>query len=85
MEIVAIIFTIILILSGVGLIIFILLHSGKGTGVADAIASSLYNNSTGSGVVDKNLDRITIILAIIFVVSLIVLMLVYPQGTINSQ
>ena len=83
MDIVAIIFSIILIISGVGLVIFILLHSGKGTGVADAIASTLYNNQTGSGIVDKNLDRITIILAIVFVVSLLVLMLVYPQGTIQ--
>lgn len=83
MDIVAIIFSIILIISGVGLVIFILLHSGKGTGVADAIASTLYNNQTGSGIVDKNLDRITIILAIVFIVSLLVLMLVYPQGTIQ--
>lgn len=83
MNIVAIIFSIILIISGVGLVIFILLHSGKGTGVADAIASTLYNNQTGSGIVDKNLDRITIILAIVFIVSLLVLMLVYPQGTIQ--
>lgn len=83
MDIVAIFFSIILIISGVGLVIFILLHSGKGTGVADAIASTLYNNQTGSGIVDKNLDRITIILAIVFIVSLLVLMLVYPQGTIQ--
>ena len=83
MDIVAIIFSIILIISGVGLVIFILLHSGKGTGVADAIASTLYNNQTGSGIVDKNLDRITIILAIVFIVSLLVLMLAYPQGTIQ--
>lgn len=83
MDIVAIIFSIILIISGVGLVIFILLHSGKGTGVADAIASTLYNNQTGSGIVDKNLDRITIILAIVFIVSLLVLMIVYPQGTIQ--
>lgn len=83
MDIVAIIFSIILIISGVGLVIFILLHSGKGTGVADAIASTLYNNQTGSGIIDKNLDRITIILAIVFIVSLLVLMLVYPQGTIQ--
>ena len=83
MDIVAIIFSIILIISGVGLVIFILLHSGKGTGVADAIASTLYNNQTGSGIVDQNLDRITIILAIVFIVSLLVLMLVYPQGTIQ--
>lgn len=84
MDILAIVFSVILVLSGAGLVVFILLHSGKGTGVADAIQSSLYNTQTGSGIVDKNLDRITIILAVVFVVSLIVLMLIYPQGTIQG-
>ena len=31
-----------LVISGLGLIIFILLHSGKGTGISDMIASSVY-------------------------------------------
>lgn len=83
MSIVAIIFTVLLVLSGIGLIIFVLLHSGKGTGLSDVIASQVYNNQTGTGTVEKNLDRITIILAAVFLVSLIVLMVVYPQGTIG--
>ena len=52
-----------LIVSGVGLIVFILLHSGKGTGISDMIASSVYSSQTGTSIVEKNLDRITIILA----------------------
>ncbi len=84
MSIVAIIFTVLLVISGIGLVVFVLLHSGKGTGVSDMIASAVYNNQTGSSVVEKNLDRITIILAIIFFISLIVLMIVYPQGSING-
>ncbi|MEF2560202.1 MAG: preprotein translocase subunit SecG [Eggerthellaceae bacterium] len=83
MSIVAIIFTVLLVLSGIGLIVFVLLHSGKGTGLSDVIASQVYNNQTGTGTVEKNLDRITIILAAVFLVSLIVLMVVYPQGTIG--
>lgn len=83
MSIVAIIFTVLLVLSGIGLIIFVLLHSGKGTGVSDMIAAQMYNNQTGSGIVEKNLDRITIVLAAVFIISLIVLMIVYPQGTIG--
>ncbi|WP_160212386.1 preprotein translocase subunit SecG [Adlercreutzia aquisgranensis] len=79
----AIIMCILLVLSGIGLIIFVLLHSGKGTGVSDMIASSVYSSQTGTSIVEKNLDRITIILAIVFFVSLIVLMIVYPQGTIT--
>lgn len=83
MSIVAIIFSVLLVVSGIGLIIFVLLHSGKGTGVSDMIASSVYNNQGGSSIVEKNLDRITIILAVIFFISLIVLMITYPQGTIG--
>ena len=84
MSVVAIIFCVLLVLSGIGLIIFILMHSGKGTGVSDMIASSLYNNQQGMSIVEKNLTRITIVLAAVFLVSLIVLMVVFPQGTIGS-
>lgn len=83
MSVIAIVFTVLLVASGIGLIIFVLLHSGKGTGVSDMIASQMYNNQTASSLVEKNLDRITIILAAVFLVSLIVLMVVYPQGTIG--
>ena len=73
---------ILLVISGIGLILFNLLHSGKGTGISDMIASSVYSTQTGTSIVEKNLDRITIIFAIIFIVSLLVLMVVYPQGSI---
>lgn len=82
LSIIAIIFTVLLVVSGIGLVIFVLLHSGKGTGLSDMIAAQVYNNQTGSGTVEKNLDRITIILAAVFLISLVVLMIVYPQGTI---
>ncbi len=74
---------ILLVISGIGLIIFILLHSGKGTGISDMIASSVFSTQTGTSIVEKNLDRITIIFAIIFIVSLLVLMVIYPQGSIS--
>lgn len=83
MSIVAIVFSVLLVVSGIGLIVFVLLHSGKGTGVSDMIASSVYNNQSGSSIMEKNLNRITIILADVFLISLIVLMVVYPQGTIG--
>lgn len=84
MSVVAIIFSVLLVISGVGLVAFVLMHSGKGTGVSDMIASSMYNNQQGMSIVEKNLTRITIILAAVFLISLIVLMVVYPQGTIAS-
>lgn len=78
-----VILTIIWFLSGVGLVIFILMHSGKGTGVSEMIAGSMYSSMGGSGTVEKNLDRLTIICAVVFVVCLLVFMIVFPQGTIG--
>ncbi|MCI9628029.1 MAG: preprotein translocase subunit SecG [Eggerthellaceae bacterium] len=80
-----IVFLALLFLSGIGLIIFILMHSGKGTGISDAIASSMYSTQTGTSIIEKNLDRITIICAIVFMVSLIVLMIIFPHGTISTN
>lgn len=79
-----IIMLILLVVSGVGLVVFILLHSGKGTGISDAIASSMYSTQTGTSIIEKNLDRITIGCAIVFLLSLVVLMIVYPHGTISQ-
>ena len=80
-----IIMLVLLVVSGLGLIVFILLHSGKGTGISDMIASSVYSTQTGTSIVEKNLDRITIIFASVFMVSLIVLMIIYPHGTIAAS
>ena len=80
-----IIMLVLLVVSGLGLIVFILLHSGKGTGISDMIASSVYSTQTGTSIVEKNLDRITIIFAIVFMVSLIVLMIIYPHGTLAAS
>lgn len=79
-----IIFLILLVLSGVGMIIFILMHSGKGTGISDMIASSMYSTQTGTSIIEKNLDRVTIICAAVFLISLLALMIIYPHGTING-
>ena len=79
MTALVIVFLILLVASGIGLIAFIMLHSGKGTGISDVISSSLYNTNTGTGLMEKNLDRITIAFAVVFLVSLIVLMIIFPQ------
>ena len=62
-------------------IILILMHSGKGTGVSDMIAASMYNATAGSGIWEKNLDRLTIIAACIFALTILIFMLTYPQGS----
>ena len=80
-----IVFIALLVISGIALIVFIMMHSGKGTGVSDAIASACYGTQPSSSVVEKNLDRITVICAVVFMVSLLVLMVIYPQGSISAQ
>ena len=84
MNALLILLVILLVASGAGLIVFILLHSGKGTGLSDMIASAVYSSQSGTSIVEKNLDRITIALAIVFMVTLIVMMVVWPSGTINA-
>jgi preprotein translocase subunit SecG len=76
---------IVLFISGLGLIVLVLMHSGKGTGLSDMIAGSIYNNTTGTGTVQKNLDRWTVIFAAVFFITLLVLMIIYPQGTVATQ
>jgi preprotein translocase subunit SecG len=59
-------------LSSVGLILLILLHSGRGGGLSDMFGSSVGSAAAGSTVAEKNLDRITIAVAVIFFYSAII-------------
>lgn len=52
--------------SAVALIFLVLLHSGRGGGISDLMGGSLGTAAAGSTVVEKNLDRITIAVALVF-------------------
>ncbi len=52
--------------SALGLIFLILMHSGKGGGLSDMFGGSVGAAAQGSTVVERNLDRITVTVAIIF-------------------
>ena len=78
-----IILTVLLFLSGFLTVILVLMHSGKGTGVSEMIASSLYNSGTGSGVLEKNLNRLTVITTTVFIVCVVVMALTFPTGTMG--
>lgn len=70
-------------LSVIALIALVLMHSGKGTGVSDMIASSFYNSSAATGVMEKNLDRLTVIVACVFAVCVVLCMFFFPQGIVG--
>ena len=53
------------------LIVFVLLHKGKGGGLSDMFGGGFTSQHGGSSVVEKNLDRITIVLSIVWLASII--------------
>jgi len=52
------------ILSALFLIVFILLHSGKGSGLSDMFGGT--SSLSGGTALERRLDRITVVTAIIF-------------------
>ncbi len=48
------------------LLILVLLHSGKGGGLSDMFGGGMGAAAQGSTVVEKNLDRLTVVLALVF-------------------
>ncbi|NBU85601.1 MAG: preprotein translocase subunit SecG [Actinobacteria bacterium] len=55
------------------LIVLILLHKGKGGGLSDLFGGGVSSSLGGSSVAERNLDRITIALAVIWVASIVTL------------
>lgn len=60
-------------IASVGLVLFVLLHSGRGGGLSDMFGGGLGTTAAGSTVVERNLDRITITLAVVFAFSSVAL------------
>jgi preprotein translocase subunit SecG len=50
-----------LVLLSVLMILLVLLHKGKGSGLSDLFGGGISSNYGGSSVVERNLDRITIV------------------------
>ena len=67
------VYIIIEILSAVALVFLILMHSGKGGGLSDMFGGSVGAAAQGSTVVERNLDRITVTVAVVFALTTLVL------------
>jgi preprotein translocase subunit SecG len=50
-----------LIITSLVMILLVLLHKGKGSGLSDMFGGGISSNYGGSSVVERNLDRITIV------------------------
>ena len=62
------------------LIVFVLLHKGKGGGLSDMFGGGFTSQHGGSSVVEKNLDRITIFTGIVWFAAIIAEGLVLKHG-----
>ena len=54
------------ILASLLMIVLVLLHSGRGGGLSDMFGGGMGAAAAGSTVVERNLDRITVVTAIIW-------------------
>ncbi len=67
------------VLSALTLIFLVLLHSGRGGGLSDMFGGGLGASAAGSTVVEKNLDRITVVAAVIFIFASVALALLLDK------
>ncbi len=63
--------SILLILASLVLIVLVLLHRGKGGGLSSMFGGSFYSSLSGSSVVERNLDRLTIVAGVVWAVCII--------------
>ncbi len=68
--------SILLVITSILMILLVLLHKGKGSGLSDLFGGGLSSTYGGSSVVEKNLDRITIVVGGLWFASVIALGLV---------
>ena len=66
-----------LIVASLALIVLVLLHRGKGGGLSSMFGGSFNSSLSGSSVVERNLDRMTILAGVVWTVCIIGLDLLY--------
>ena len=64
---------ILLVLTSTILIVLILLHRGKGGGLSSMFGGGVSSSLSGSSVVEKNLNRLTVFTALIWTVCIVTL------------
>ena len=62
---------IVLIITSVLLVLLILLHRGRGGGLSTLFGGGMQSSLSGSSVVERNLDRLTLFVGAIWVIAII--------------
>ncbi len=63
------------VIASLSLIVLVLLHSGKGGGLSDMFGGGMGASAMGSTVMERNLDRLTVVVALVWGFSVIALSL----------
>lgn len=61
----------VLMVTSAALILLVLLHKGKGGGLSSMFGGGVSSNLSGSSVAEKNLDRITVVVGILWLAAII--------------
>jgi preprotein translocase subunit SecG len=77
---VSVVISVILVITSLIMILLILLHRGKGGGLSDLFGGGVSSTLSGSSIVEKNLDRITIFTGIVWFASVVAEGLVLKHG-----
>ncbi len=72
--------TIVLMLASALMIVLVLLHKGRGGGLSDMFGGGVSSSLGGSSVAERNLDRLTIGVGVIWFASIIALGLLNSYG-----
>ena len=64
---------IILVIAAILMSVFVLLHKGKGGGLSSLFGGGVQSNLSGSTVVEKNLDRYTVVMVVIWLACIVAL------------
>ncbi len=76
----AIALEILLVVTSILLIVFVLLHKGKGGGLSDMFGGGVTSSVGGSSVAERNLDRITVIIGLVWGATVIGLGFIVKSG-----
>jgi preprotein translocase subunit SecG len=68
---VQLVFTILLFTTSFLLVLLVLLHKGKGGGLSDMFGGGVSSSMGGSTVAEKNLDRLTVAIGIVWAASIV--------------
>ncbi len=74
------IFSIILVITSIALALFVLMHKGRGGGLSDLFGGGISSSLGGSSVAERNLDRLTIIIGVVWLTAIVALGLLYKLG-----